>query len=441
MRYFHSKRYFWKIITTIGIVSVVAQLIMLSILAYFMVVPLGKRATEDLASVIVHAAETLDALPTLQRPAFVDRMKRKHELVMIRADEQLEEDDSLLPYLYFLEQSLNRQLPEEVKIKQSITTEGIHWFWIDIPVSESVIRFGFPRSRIGVNPSFAFMLLLIIGLILTVFTAVVMTKRLTVPIERLHQAAKSIRKNQWPDPVKVDGPEELAVLAQEFNRMSIKVRELLSNRTTLLTGIAHDLRTPLTQIQLAFTMLQDDRDNPELMISIQEDLDMINQLIKETLSIGLELEGAEKTETDIGHELTELAKKFSNAEINLNLTEQQICSQMIDGLALRRILNNLLENAVRYGDNKPITINYLGDSNNIIVQIIDQGPGIPEDQLEAVFRPFYRLEKSRGSKTGGSGLGLAIVRQLADANNWTVQLSRVPEGGTKAELTIACSLE
>ena len=436
MRYFHSQKYFWKILTTVGIVSVVAQFIMLSILAYFMVVPLGKRATEDLASVIVHAAETWHSLPDNQRPAFIERMKVKHELLMTIDDKELEETHSLLPYLYFLEQSLNNQVKTKIQIKQNLTADDIEWYWVDIPVSDSVIRFGFPRSRIGVNPSFAFMLLLTIGFILTLITAVVMTKRLTVPIERLHQAAKSIRKNQWPEPVEIEGPEELSVLAHEFNRMSVQVRELLSNRTTLLTGIAHDLRTPLTQIQLAFTMLQEDRDNSELMESIQEDLDMINRLINETLSLGLELEGANKIETDIVQELREVAKKFSPCEIDIHVSGVQTCCQVIDSLALRRILNNLLENAVRYGQNKPITINYKGDENNIVIQIIDQGPGIPVDQTEAVFRPFYRLEKSRGSKTGGSGLGLAIVRQLADANHWKVQLLASSEGGLKAEITI-----
>jgi len=436
MLFFHSQKYFWKILTTIGIVSIVFQFIVLSTLAYFMIVPLGKRATEDLASVIVHAAETWYYLPSSQRPAFKERMKIKHELLMTNADKPLDETESLLPYLYFLEQSLHDQLQKEIPIKQNLTNNGVQWFWVDIPVHQSVIRFGFPRSRIGVNPSFAFILLLAIGFIITLITAVVLTRRLTIPIERLHNAAKSIRKNQWPEPVEIEGPEELSVLAHEFNRMSTQVKELLSNRTTLLTGIAHDLRTPLTQIQLAFSMLPNGGGDPELMKSIQEDLDMINQLITETLSIGLELEGARKTQTDIAQELKDIVNKFSSSDVEIKLSNNQDCSQILDTLSLRRILNNLMENAVRYGEGKPIALNYFCDHNAITVQIIDQGPGIPEEHIEAVFRPFYRLEKSRGSKTGGSGLGLAIVRQLADANDWKVELQPHSNTGVKAVLTI-----
>lgn len=436
MRYIQLQKYFWKILTTIGVVSIVFQLITLSTLAYFMVVPLGQRATDDLANVIVHAAETWHSLSTSMRQAFIDKMKSQHDLLMTDADTPLPERSNLLPYLYFLEQSLHRQLGQEILIKQSEDESGEAWFWADIPISDSTVRFGFSRSRIGVNPPIAFFLLITIGLYLTVLTAVVLTRRLTIPIERLHQAAQAVGKGQWPEPIKIDGPEELTVLAREFNRMNIQVRELLSNRTTLLAGIAHDLRTPLTQIQLALSMLPNEGGDPKMMKSIQNDLDAINHLIGETLSISLELEEGEEVLTDIGQELRNITKKIQTNGVDIHLSQDKSCHQSLHPLALRRIITNLIVNAVRYGDNKPVTIDCNCNNDEINIQIIDQGPGIPAEQVEAVFRPFYRLEKSRGSKTGGSGLGLAIVRQLADANKWNVQLLPRQGGGTKAMLTI-----
>jgi two-component system osmolarity sensor histidine kinase EnvZ len=315
MRLVKSKSYFWKIIITIGVVSVGFQIITLSTLAYYMVVPLGQRAAEDLASVITHAAETWHSLPANNQKVFSDRMFNKHELLISSSTEKLDDSTSLLPYLYFLETSLNKELGIKIQIKQTLGKDEQDWFWVDIPISDITVRFGFPRSRIGVNPPIAFFLLLTIGIFLTIVTAALLTQRLTIPIDRLYQAAQAMGKGHWPEPIKVDGPEELAVLTREFNRMNIQVKELLSNRTTLLAGIAHDLRTPLTQI-------------------------------------------------------------------------------------------------------------------------LDEGPGIPVEQSEAVFRPFYRLEKSRGSGTGGSGLGLAIVKQLADANKWAALLKPRNGGGTIAELVI-----
>lgn len=436
MQYFQPKKYFWRILTTIGVVSVVFQMITLSTLAYFMVVPLGQRATDDLASVMLHGAEAWHSTAPSHRQAFIENMENKHDLLMTDAETPLSVSNSLLPYLFFLENSLRKQSGQAIQIKQSQDDDGQDWFWADIPVSDSIIRFGFPRSRIGVNPPVAFLLLATIGLYLTVITAVALTRRLTVPIERLHQAAQAVGKGQWPDPVRIDGPEELVVLAREFNRMNLQVRELLSNRTTLLAGIAHDLRTPLTQIQLALSMLPDNGGDPELMQSIQNDLDVINRLIGETLSISLELEGGEKVLTDIGQELGSAISKIQTNGVDIHMSQGQLCHQLLDPLALRRILTNLLVNAVRYGDRKPILVRYHCDSEGTTIEIADQGPGIPQEYVEAVFRPFYRLEKSRGSNTGGSGLGLAIVKQLADANKWEVELLPHSGGGTSAVLTI-----
>lgn len=404
-----------------------------------MVIPLGQRATDDLANVIVHAAENWHSLSPSMRQSFIEKMKSQHDLLMTDADTPLAARSNLLPYLYFLEKSLHRQLGQEILIKQSEAADGEAWFWTDIPISGSTVRFGFSRSRIGVNPPIAFFLLITIGLYLTLITAVVLTRRLTIPIERLHQAAQAVGKGQWPEPVQIDGPEELTVLAREFNRMNVQVRELLSNRTTLLAGIAHDLRTPLTQIQLAFSMLPNDGGDPKLMKSIQNDLDTINHLIDETLSISLELEEGEESLTDIAEELRQIIDSVQTNGIDIHFSQDTACRQLLHPLALRRVLTNLLSNAMRYGDNKPIKVITYCNLGEIIVEIIDQGPGIPPQQAEAVFRPFYRLEKSRGSKTGGSGLGLAIVRQLAGANNWTVQLLPGEDGGTKAILTIPCT--
>ena len=436
MHIFQSKKYFWKLLTTIGVVSIIFQLITLSTLAYFMVVPLGQRAADDLANVMVHAAETWHGLSPSERPAFKEKMKSQHELLMSDVLTPIMNASSLLPYLYFLEDSLSRQLNLEISIKQSFTAEEGEWFWADIPISDDLVRLGFARSRIGVNPPIAFILLITVGLYLTVMTAVKLTRRLTIPVERLHQAAQALGKGQWPAPVNIDSPEELSVLAREFNRMSNQVRALLSNRTTLLAGIAHDLRTPLTQIQLALAMLPDDGGDPSLMKSIQADLDAINHLIGETLSISLELEEGEEVRINIGQELGAIIENIQKNGIEIEFSTDKTCQQVLHPLALRRIVTNLLVNAVRYGDNKPIKVDYDCDDEQIIIRVCDQGPGIPAEFIEAVFRPFYRLEKSRGSGTGGSGLGLAIARQLADANNWQVQLLPVSGGGTSAVLSI-----
>ncbi|MCP5445311.1 MAG: hypothetical protein H6968_19975, partial [Chromatiaceae bacterium] len=303
MIFFQFRSYFWKILVTIGIISIGFLFIMLSAIAYYMVVPLGQRATDDLASIITHAAERWESLPSGERDLFVEQMWQKHSLQLTTPDSSLPESTSLLPYLFFLETSLKKQLGKEIRLKTNQNSESERWFWADVPLSNEILRFGFSRSRIGVKPSVAFFVVLITGFCLTFITATLLTRRLTVTIERLYQAAQQIGKGLWPEPVKEEGPEELVVLAREFNRMNIQMKELLTNRTTLLAGISHDLRTPLTQIQLALAMLPNDGGDTQLMDGIRRDLESVDRLIGQALQISRELDKQEKQSVQLAQVL------------------------------------------------------------------------------------------------------------------------------------------
>lgn len=436
MRRVPFRSYFWKILSTIGVVSVGFMIIVFSTIAYYMVVPLGHRATDDLASIISHAAETWIALDPAERRIFEDRVFTKHDLVVTDTAGDLPDSKSLLPYLFFLEASLRKQLGQEVRLKTSTDGTGEEWYWADIPVKTGTLRFGFSRSRIGVKPSAAFFVLLVTGLSLTIITAMLLTRRLTVTIERLYHAARAIGKGQWPEPVPEQGPEELVVLAREFNRMNLQVKELLANRTTLLAGISHDLRTPLTQIQLALAMLPDEGGDAQLMGKIQRDLKAVDRLIGQALEVSLELDRNEKELVSIGDLLDPVVEAARRGDQVVEWKTQKPCSFLLNPLALQRVISNLLENAVRYGNGKPISIDCWCDKRSLKLRVLDRGPGVPAEHREAVFQPFFRLEKSRSSATGGSGLGLAIVRQLASTNGWSVRLRDRAGGGTCAELVI-----
>jgi two-component system osmolarity sensor histidine kinase EnvZ len=432
--------YFWKILSTIGMVSIGFMMIVLSTIAYYMVVPLGQQAADDLTSIITHAAETWEAMPEDGRSLFVQKMRDKHQLVLTTDRVVLPESHSLLPYLVFFRNAMEWQLGKKIRLLESEGREGESWFWVDVPTADTELRFGFPRSRIGVKPSIAFFVLLITGCLLTVVTAAYLTRRLTVTIERLYRAARQIGKGQWSEPVKEEGPQELVVLARQFNRMSVEVKELLANRTTLLAGISHDLRTPLTQIQLALEMLPDEGGDAHLMKGIRRDLDAVNRLIGHALEVNLELDKQEQEPVELYELLDHLVEAAREGGQAVVWVPGRPCVLLINRLAMQRILSNLLENAIRYGEGKPIQIDCRCDSEYLLLEIKDRGPGIPESQKEAVFQPFYRLESSRNSKTGGSGLGLAIVRQLAVTNGWSVELLDREGGGTCVRVVVEKAL-
>ena len=423
----------------IASVSIGFQVIVLSAVAYYMLIPLGERATDDLSSVIVHAAERWGEINTNQRLEFSKNMLSKHDLILTHANDTYEPSTSALPYLYLLEKSLNTQYSTPINIKSSVDDQGESWFWVDIPVKNEIIRFGFSRTRIGVNPPAAFFIALIIGTLLTLVTTIFLTKRLVKPLNSLYEASKSIGKGNWPTRIKEEGPEELILLTKQFNKMNLQVQELLSNRTTLLAGIAHDLRTPLTQINLALSMLPNNGGDITLLNSVQQDLDSINSLISDALDISLELTQEQKKPSSVSLELKNIVAGFAGAKSNITIeySHYHDCKPLLYPMAFKRVLTNLITNAIRYGNNKPVIVVLHCSNTQIVVQVKDRGLGIPEEFKEKIFQPFYRLETSRNSATGGSGLGLAIVKQLADSHNWKVSLNQRKNGGTNAVISIS----
>jgi two-component system osmolarity sensor histidine kinase EnvZ len=222
--------------------------------------------------------------------------------------------------------------------------------------------------------------------------------------------------------------------------MAAEVRDLLENRTTLLAGISHDLRTPMTRLQLNLELLRSEFDSapdkngapgPARIDRAVADLAEMNQLI----AAYLELARTSQAEAKVRFDLAELLHEVADAA-GLDGSGAASCEIVAGRLALRQILTNLIHNAQRHGGGTPVELVLECTDRQARVSVRDSGPGIPDDQLEKVFRPFYRLEASRSQDTGGTGLGLAIVRQLAQTNGWKVKLTNRATGGLEARLEI-----
>jgi two-component system osmolarity sensor histidine kinase EnvZ len=261
-------------------------------------------------------------------------------------------------------------------------------------------------------------------------TALVLARRISRPLALLADAAARVGEGMTPELLPESGPTELAALAATFNRMARQVKELMDNRTTLLAGISHDLRTPLARLRIALEMMPENA-KPALIARMERDLEEMNQLIGGFLELAQGLGQEEKRPVDLAALLGDLAQ-----DTTLEWRAPLPCFREVAPLALRRILSNLIENALRYGGGKPVSVACDCAEGCARISVFDRGPGIPPDQAEKVFQPFYRLESSRSSATGGSGLGLAIARQLADANGWQIELLAREGGGTEARLTI-----
>jgi two-component system osmolarity sensor histidine kinase EnvZ len=233
-----------------------------------------------------------------------------------------------------------------------------------------------------------------------------------------------------PDPLPETGPQELAELARRFNQMAREVHDLLENRTTLLGGVSHDLRTPMTRMQLNLELLREKYD-PARLERIQRDLAEMNSMISGYLELARSTRPEFAQYVELSAFLAALAEKHG-----VHFEAQTPCGIKAGSATLTRVLDNLLQNARRYGGETPPELRLECGKNLVTVSVLDKGAGLPEVELEKVFRPFYRVEASRATATGGTGLGLAIVKQLAELNGWQIKLQNRPEGGLEARLTV-----
>lgn len=426
---------FGRTAATLVVVMIFYVAFALGILAYYVLVPVGKRSAQDLAALMVLSAQTWRELPPGTRADFAHELATGHGLIIASTRSPLPAGPSHLPYVIFLQQDLSRRVGKPVAIGSNMDKRGRRWYWADIPVAGEPIRVGFSRNRLGAQVPAALLLLLGGGGLMTLLTAVFLVRRLTRPLARLAGAAAAVGLGSAPTPLPETGATELAQLTQAFNRMAHQVDELISNRTILLAGISHDLRTPLARMRFAIEMLPSTAD-PKLIAGLERDLDHMNALIGEFLTLARTLEERGGETVDVVALIDQVIADARRAGDNIEWGVDRRCARTVHPLALRRILANLLENAIRYGAGKPVSVTLDCGGDEAVITVADRGPGIPASEREAVFRPFYRLEGSRSSSTGGSGLGLAIARQLAQANGWQLALEERPGGGTQARLRL-----
>jgi len=414
--------------TTISLALLLFMVITLSAAVYFMAMPIGKRSADDLAALMILAANTWHETAPAEQPELRQQLLQDHGLAVAVQTPTLPALRIDYPYFLFLRSALARRAGQPIDI---LRNPGGQRLWVDIPVDGATVRLGIQRDRLSASPPIVLILVISGGALLALFTSLAVVRRVVGPLKQLSAAAREVGHGGNPPPLAEDGPDELASLARAFNRMSAEVHELLENRTVLVAGISHDLRTPLTRLGLAMEMLGDSG-GPGLVAGIQRDLAAMENLIKQFMELAQGLTEEHEEELDLWQILCDQVEDLRRAGHDVNLVSGSSCHFLGDPVALSRVLANLLDNAAHHGDGKPIEAELVCDPQHLCFRISDRGPGIPEAELDAVFRPFHRLDTAREDRTGGSGLGLAIARQLANKNGWTIELKPRPGGGTVA---------
>jgi len=255
----------------------------------------------------------------------------------------------------------------------------------------------------------------------------------TRPLHELAVAADTLGPDLKAARLPESGPSEVARAARAFNAMQDRIATYMTERMQILAAISHDLQTPITRMRLRVDVMDDSAQGARL----QQDLREMETLVKEGVTYARTLHGATEVPCRIDPDalFDSLVCDYVDAGQAVSLQGNLGGSLVTRPQALRRILGNLVDNALKFGGADEIAVARLKDGQ-VTISVLDRGPGIPEESLEAVFEPFVRLEASRNRQTGGTGLGLAIARQLALAMDATLTLHHRVGGGLEARLTL-----
>ena len=338
--------------------------------------------------------------------------------------------DKILNERWFspIDRTLRRELKSNIGV-------GNYWFdstsykrliHINIKHNSGYFEFFIPKDRVTSTSARVFALWITLPALLMITIAIIFLKNQTRPIVNLAKAAEKFGRGENIDEYRPSGALEIRQAGLEFDKMRKRIMRHLNQRSEMLSGISHDLRTPLTRLKLQLSFIKDEKLSKKMSLDIDEMEKMLNEYLQFTSSTYLE-----KSET---FDISELIENTISKYDNDNISKELIPRIYMNGRKnlIQRSFNNLIDNSIKYS--KKINIKLFKRNNNIIIIIDDDGPGIPEKEYQNVFKPFYKLDKSRGNSKSSVGLGLSITLDIIKSHGGNIILEKSPLNGLRVKI-------
>ncbi len=329
---------------------------------------------------------------------------------------------------------MDRSLRRELK---STFGNGNYWFntinYLDIVEvrikSEGKhLQFFFPKERIATSSVRLFVLWITLPSIILILIAILFLKNQTRPITNLAKAAQRFGKGDYINEFRPSGAREIRNAAYEFDRMAKRINRHLNQRSEMLSGISHDLRTPLTRLKLQLEMLKDKSVSQQMSKDIDEMENMLNDYLQFAKS-----QIKENTEKiKINDIFFNIQKKLNTKNLDIEINNEIYLHGRRQ--ALERCFSNIIQNGLVYGNK--VNIYAEKSLNRVVILFQDDGPGIPPEHYRNVFKPFFRLDRSRSLNKSGVGLGLAIVEDIVNSHGGNIQLSKSPLNGLQVKISL-----
>ncbi|MAK12444.1 MAG: two-component sensor histidine kinase [Candidatus Pelagibacter sp.] len=329
----------------------------------------------------------------------------------------------------FYDRLLKEELEKNLNYKFQFNTK-IHKDFVKILVEydDKIIDLLVPKSRIRNASGRIFLLWILVPAILLISISIIFLRNQIRPITNLASAAEKFGKGQYVVETKPSGAMEIRKAINEFEKMKKRILRHISQRTSMLSGISHDLKTPLTRLKLQIEILNKDGK----LDKIKDDINEMQKMVSDYLDYSTSQSELSSNKFNLSVMLNEIMHKFSGSKIKLECKKNffLIGRQHL----IKRSILNIIENGLKYGNSVKIKVS--DPQDKIVIIIDDDGPGIPEKEKERVLRPFYRLDKSRTASSGSVGLGLSIVQDIVNSHGGQIDLLDNPKGsGLRVNLT------
>ncbi len=299
---------------------------------------------------------------------------------------------------------------------------------IKIKLENEVIEFLVPKEMISPSSVRLFVLWTTLPSIILILIALVFLKNQTKPLVRLAKAAERFGKGNYVNDFRPSGASEIRKAAYEFDRMAKRINRHLNQRSEMLSGISHDLRTPLTRLKLQLAMV----DQKEISGKMFKDIDEMENMLNDYLQFAKTQTHEETSLINLSDIFNSIKKKLNSESLFLKDFENINLKGRVSSLT--RCFENVIQNGLTYGNN--VYVKVQKGTNIVTIFIEDDGPGIPEDQYKNVLKPFVRLDKSRNLNQSGVGLGLAIVEDIINSHGGNIQLAKSQHKGLQVKISL-----
>lgn len=389
-----------------------------------------KRLSESVAGDVAVAVELYERFPDDRETLREFTMRRMSLSVVLEPDAELP-TSVRSSFFRVLDRTLRRALSQKLENDYWFdTTRYPAYVEIQVKVDEGVLRMVAPRDRVFATTGHIFLIWIVFATVLLTTVSLLYIRNQARPIERLAAAADRFGRGQDAPEFKPTGASEVRQAAQALLDMRDRIQRHVEQRTTLLAGVSHDLRTPLTRMKLQVAMMPDGEERQAMRADIAD----MESIVEEYLDFARGQGGEEPGPVDLGDLVRAAADGVAFDDVAVTVEAEDDLVLTVRESAIKRCLDNLIANAAAHADTVRVAVRRNGAGAE--VDIDDDGPGIPDELREEAFRPFSRLDPARTRNHKGVGLGLAIARDIARGHGGDVTLSASPMGGLRASVRL-----